>query len=40
MGIALFHIAIESDYFVYEKEKTVSERKGHVYMGTVKGREM
>ena len=36
MGIALCHIAEESGEFHFSKEAGVSERKGHVYMGTVK----
>ena len=36
MGIALYHIALESGDFVFAKEPDVPERKGHVYMGTVK----
>ena len=36
MGIALCHIAAESDEFSYAKEADVPERKGHVYMGTVR----
>ena len=35
MGIAICHIAEESDVFVFAKETGVPERKGHVYMGTV-----
>jgi nitroreductase len=35
MGIALYHIAAESEGFNFVKESGVSERKGHVYMGTV-----
>jgi nitroreductase len=35
MGIALYHIAAESDDFIFAKEIGVSERKGHVYVGTV-----
>jgi len=35
MGIALWHIAAESDVFSYGKETGVSERQGYVYMGTV-----
>ena len=35
MGIALCHIAEESDSFHFAKETGVSERKGHVYTGTV-----
>jgi len=37
MGIALCHIAEESDNFCFVKEADVSERKGFVYMGTVIG---
>ncbi|MCL2254214.1 MAG: nitroreductase [Lachnospiraceae bacterium] len=37
MGIALCHIASESNDFNYLKETGVPEIKGHVYMGTVKG---
>jgi nitroreductase len=36
MGIALYHIAAESNDFKYTKETDVFERKGYVYMGTVK----
>jgi len=36
MGIALCHIAVERDGFSFGKESGVPERKGHVYMGTVK----
>ena len=35
MGIALCHIAEESDNFNFTVEKNIPERKGHVYMGTV-----
>ena len=35
MGIALCHIAEESDSFHFAKEEGVSGRKGYVYMGTV-----
>ena len=35
MGIALCHIARESDDFHFSKEAGVSERKGYVYTGTV-----
>ena len=35
MGIALCHIAEESEAFSFAKEAGVSERKGYVYMGTV-----
>jgi len=35
MGIALWHIAAESDVFSYGKETGVSERQEYVYMGTV-----
>ena len=37
MGIALCHIAEESDKFGFVKETDASERKGFVYMGTVTG---
>jgi nitroreductase len=37
MGIALCHIAVERDGFSFAKEMGVSERKGHVYIGTVGG---
>ena len=36
MGIALCHIAKESDKFNFAKEANVPQRKGCVYMGTVK----
>jgi len=36
MGIALCHIAEESDAFSFAKETAAPERKGYVYMGTVK----
>jgi len=35
MGIAVCHIAEESDAFSFSKEANPSERKGYVYMGTV-----
>ena len=35
MGIALCHIAEESENFRYAKDMGVSERKGYVYTGTV-----
>jgi hypothetical protein len=35
MGIAICHIAEESDSFYFSKESGVSERKGYIYMGTV-----
>jgi len=35
MGIALYHIAIESENFSFSREADAPERKGHVYMGTV-----
>jgi len=35
MGIALCHIAEESDNFQFSKELTVPHCKGYVYMGTV-----
>lgn len=38
MGIALCHIAEESEKFDFVKESNVTERKGYVYTGTVKGR--
>lgn len=37
MGIALCHIAEESNSFSFEKESGVPERKGYIYSGTVKG---
>ena len=36
MGIAVYHIASESDDFNFMKETDVPERKGHIYMGTVR----
>ena len=36
MGIALCHIAEESDRFSFAKETDISERKGYIYMGTVR----
>ena len=35
MGIALCHIAQESDDFRFMKETYALQRKGHIYMGTV-----
>ena len=35
MGIALCHIAEESENFTFAKEEGVPERKGCIYMGTV-----
>jgi len=35
MGIALCHIAEESDNFCFAKIENIPERKGYVYMGTV-----
>ena len=35
MGIAICHIAAESDNIDFSRETGVSERKGHIYMGTV-----
>jgi len=35
MGIALYHIALESEDFHFAKEVGVSERKGYVLTGTV-----
>ena len=36
MGIALCHIAEESNCFSFAKEENIPARKGYVYMGTVK----
>ena len=36
MGIALCHIAEESEGFSFAKEEGIPERKGYVYIGTVK----
>jgi nitroreductase len=36
MGIALCHIALESEDFNFVKEAGISERKVHIYMGTVR----
>ena len=36
MGIALCHIAEESDDFSFAKEKNIPVRKGYVYTGTVR----
>ena len=35
MGIALCHIALESDDFRFAKTENVHERKGYIYVGTV-----
>jgi len=35
MGIAIYHIAVESDNFKFTKLKIVPERKGYIYTGTV-----
>ena len=35
IGIALCHIAMESDNFIFTKKAGVPERKGYVYTGTV-----
>ena len=35
MGIALCHIAAESDRFSFSKESNAAERKGYIYTGTV-----
>jgi nitroreductase len=35
MGIAIYHIAAESDGFKFSKSKVAPERKGYVYTGTV-----
>jgi hypothetical protein len=40
MGIALCHIAVESEGFSFVKEPDVAARKGYVYMGTVVSREI
>lgn len=37
MGIALYHIAEESEKFSFLKETDVPERNGYIYMGTVEG---
>jgi len=36
MGIALCHIAEESDNFVFSKEQGAPSRSGYIYMGTVR----
>jgi nitroreductase len=35
LGIAIYHIAAESNNFSFCKEQNAPERKGYVYMGTV-----
>jgi nitroreductase len=35
MGIAIYHIAAESDGFKFSKSKVAPERKGYIYAGTV-----
>ena len=35
MGIAIYHIAADSDSFKFTKAKVVPERRGYVYAGTV-----
>jgi len=35
IGIAIYHIAAESENFIFIKEKNPPERKGCIYMGTV-----
>jgi len=35
IGIAIFHIASESENFSFSKETNVSEKKGYLYIGTV-----
>jgi len=40
MGIALCHIAKESNEFYFIKERDVPVRKGYVYMGTVRSEEI
>ena len=39
MGIALCHIAGESNNFSFGKESEITEKKGYIYMGTVKSGE-
>ncbi len=36
MGIALCHISQESETFSYKKLDTAPQKKGYIYMGTVK----
>ncbi|MDR2168446.1 MAG: nitroreductase [Clostridiales bacterium] len=36
LGIAIWHIASESENFAYTKEVNAPEKKGYIYMGTVK----
>ncbi|MCL2426797.1 MAG: nitroreductase [Oscillospiraceae bacterium] len=38
MGIAICHIAEESEDFQFAKEVGITERKGYIYMGTVNGK--
>ena len=40
MGIALCHIAEESDEFYFSKEVSMANKKGYVYMGTVRSEEI
>ena len=40
MGIALCHIAEESDDFYFSKEANVATKKGYVYMGTVRSEKI
>ena len=35
MGIAIYHIAAESESFKFAKSKVAPERKGYIYVGTV-----
>ena len=35
MGIAIYHIAAETDNFGFTKEENPPARKGHIYMGTI-----
>ena len=37
LGIAICHIAVESESFSYKKENDAPFKKGYVYMGTVQG---
>jgi len=35
MGIAVYHIAAESENFCYQKEQDAPVRKGYIYMGSI-----
>ena len=35
MGIAMYHIALESENFIIRKEDKVPDNKGFIYMGTI-----